>query len=201
MTMTSEKFDWSPRRLDTLRQLIAEKVPFTAIAARLGTSKGSVAGKAQRMGLTECKAETLDGGKSRRGKHIRGRDPRPGSRRFLAANPKPHLIRGPADFLFAARPKQAETTADVQPRKVPAAPSVRVDSEARVSDSGLAHPAGRNVPFAELNDRGCKFPVTPHHVAIEAHRFCNARRPVGCPYCDEHRHRAWTERTLAAEAA
>lgn len=71
MTLTHDKFDWTPRRLDMLRNLVADKLAFPEIAARLGTSKGSALGKAQRLGLTECTAETLSGGRSRVGNHTK----------------------------------------------------------------------------------------------------------------------------------
>jgi hypothetical protein len=40
--------------------------------------------------------------------------------------------------------------------------------------------------ITELNPRECRYPVTPHDIARDAHRFCAKSQTAGSAYCAEH---------------
>lgn len=152
---------WDPGRIETLRALWAADIPTAAIAARIGTTKNAVIGKAHRLGLP----------------------PRPHAIRPAAIRPP----RGgtPASRLAAAvgRPAASRPAATVAP--VPrSAPEPDL-----ATPPPVAREERTPAPAEASGGHACRWPLgDPRERGF---RFCGAPATPGRSYCGPHLRRAY----------
>jgi hypothetical protein len=124
------------------------------IAARYGVSRNAIIGVAHRHGA----------------KNHAPKAPAPAKPSGKAPPPR----RGGMDFARAARLEAATTRAALisgKAKVIGRRPSVLIDG-------------ARFVPLVSLGAHDCRFPITPHGIAPDAHRFCGL--PAEGTYCPHH---------------
>lgn len=180
---------WTQERVTQLRIYWDIGISASEIARRLGPEfgKNSVLGAVHRHNLPP-RASPIHGGPTQ---HKGGRSRKQPPGRDLFEDNGPSLRNR---IVTATRHAKARTGPDAQPRSVPGgSPETslpRVDLGQIRASISVPHPADRNVTFADLAPRGCKWATTPHHVRADRHRFCNALRLGEKSWCADHAEKA-----------
>ena len=151
---------WTDERVERLKQLWAEGLSASRIAAEIGgVSRNAVIGKVHRLGLAgRAKAGEADGGvRPRKGGSVDG----------AAAAPEAEEIIMVPDRVEAA----AKEVAGAAPPPAPVREEVVV-------------PLSERVTIMELRESMCRWPLGDP--TSPEFRFCGSRAITGLPYCPHH---------------
>jgi hypothetical protein len=163
--------DWPKERTKRLKELYAEGLPLSEIAAALGVTRGAVAGQAAKIGLSRDPAVTaVNKAKAnvKNAAHLRAMNE--------GRRGQPRLdLRGPRKPRNASAPSDPSERKQHSPRGM-ATSYVPTEAELAASKSLL-----------ELGAFHCRFPIlSPSSGLMDATRFCGCAKYSSAPYCDRH---------------
>lgn len=151
------KSTWPPERVELLKQLWAEGLTASQVAARLGDgiSRNAVIGKVHRLGLS-------------------GRQPP-----SHAASPRPRRPRQPSPpgrqpVVSGATAVARKPDYRLQPRPEPEPQPIRL----------VDIPRSERINILMLTDKTCRWPIGDP--GTEDFCFCGRTPKAGVPYCDYH---------------
>jgi GcrA cell cycle regulator len=156
-------FEWTAGRLRILHNRIAAGVPASAIAVELGTTKGTICGKAHRLGLRSVKTNAKDPGHGIEHPWRNGKQPSK-----AAPPPKPARVRK-----RATKPKNQEE---------PVVPVIAA-ARARIAAPPPLKKKGPR-PICELGLNECRWPIG--ELLAPPGLFCGEPTAGGATYCPEH---------------
>jgi GcrA cell cycle regulator len=152
-------FDWTDKRVEFVKSRWTAGDSAGTIADALGVSRNSVIGKVRRLGLpyrTTTTRSNNSGGIAR-------------PTRVYERNVAPKIAKSPV-------PRTGQLAAQKPPARLlpPVAPDLPILSERGEASQGI--------PFAELTEKSCKFPLNSPPPG-GAFIFCGKDRKAGSPYC------------------
>lgn len=171
---------WTEEREQTLRDMVRDGKPRSAIAAALGVTRNAIIGKVHRLGLSVPKQEM------------------PPSRRMSGAAQRAMMVRVADRKRQKAKRAEAAEAAKVKPdgcdkllaERDRMLGTVR-ELESMVDGLNMAiktleddEPAGEPITLLELGHGDCRWPVG--EVDGPDTLFCGARSELGTPYCEHH---------------
>lgn len=209
--------DWNDRTIMQLREMWEKGYTCSVIADALGGTRSAVAGKAQRLGLMmrgspigaaryEAKQQAREPYDRKKHARVDGRlGPRPTMRSAETWSAKnrepslkfPSLKQGSHPAALAGSAERcAKQRAEIErpkPVEQPSLPLMMLVPQPKPNPNRKT-----GVPFADLEQDGCKWAITGHQVPVHAHRFCNAPREHGRSYCPSHVEKARGKRVEEA---
>lgn len=188
--MSAPAFNWTPAAIADLTRMRSEGVNINTIARHLGVSRGAVAGKALRLGLSEPRSTPIT--------------PLPAWKRakvislLVAGTP----IREIARTLRMSR--EAVRRVEDQRQRAPVDVPPAVFHRAAPERQPIVRPAisGEGIDMRDAPRHACAWPLWPNG-SLPTFRCCGAPATPGRPYCAEHAARAYrkVEPVPAKEAA
>jgi GcrA cell cycle regulator len=178
--MNAPSFDWTPAAVADLRRMRSEGIGINAIARHLGTSRGAVAGKALRLGLSEPRANPIAPLPAWKQAKVIG---------MLSAGKS---IRETARVLRVSRETVTRIECQRQRGPVQVAPASVIEiydaPRAPRRLDGATGP-GLGIGMADAPRNACQWPLWGNE--RPTFRCCDAPSSPGRPYCAEHAARAY----------
>lgn len=181
--------DWTPERIDRLKQLWADGYSASEIARTLGgTTRNAVIGKRSRLGL---EARSVAGGRPLT-RHIWGDE----LKRLVAegrSRAEMMVHFGVSESGLRRRLEAVGLTARRSYRRASSTPALRPPQprKQRRPKEPPTPPESKMIPLMDLEPESCRWPIGDPKDADFA--FCGAKSKVGSPYCDHHDHIAYVE--------
>jgi GcrA cell cycle regulator len=143
---------WTEDRLAALKRLHIEGLGYTQIAARLGTTRGAISGKCDRLGLVKRSDQAQRGGG-----YTTARKQKPKRQKFaFGANPSPRQKRAPGESPAHATPQGLPIPLNIPLTETGAKRCKFIHGQ---DDLCCGHPVQPGFPYCEPHAELCYLPL------------------------------------------